>query len=281
MVIQHNMSSHNANRVLGNNTASFAKSMEKLANGSRIVRSSDDASGLAVSEKMRAQIEGLNQAVRNTQDGASFINVADGLASQTADVLRRMRELSVQAANGIYSDEDRAQIQVEISQLISEIDRNANQGQFNGMTLLTGDFAEGGERGGMLLHVGANTDQNMTMFLGDFRADALGITAQGAAAVSLSTQQGANTAIAVIDNALTTVNKQRADLGGYANRLEQLTRGQALTAENLTATESRIRDLNMADGMVDYTRDQILTQAGVSALAQANQMNSNVLRLLG
>ncbi len=274
MIINHNMSSINANRSLNNTNNEMRSSMEKLSAGLRITRAGDDAAGLAVSEKMRTQVRGLNQAVRNINDGVSFIQTTEGYLNGTTESLQRVRELSVQAANGIYTDEDRAYMQVEVDQLVSEVNRIASQAQFNGMNMLDGTFGEGSN--GMRIHMGANMDQNATMFVGDMSAGALGVEG-----VSLATADEANTTIGTIDAALTLVNSQRADLGAYQNRMELASRSQSVASENLQATESQIRDLNMAKGMVDLTREQILNQAGTAMLAQANQSQMSVTRLLG
>lgn len=273
MIINHNMSAMNANRNLDNTNQVMRKDMEKLAQGQRITRAGDDASGLAVSEKMRAQVRGLNQAVRNINDGVSFIQTTEGYLQGTTESLQRIRELSVQAANGIYAEEDRGYIQVEVSQMVTEINRIASQAQFNTMNLLDGNLAEGGD--GMRIHMGANTDQYSFMYVNSMTAEALGV--EGA---DVTTMDNANTLIATVDNALKTVNEQRSNLGAYQNRMEMASRSQATASENLQSTESQIRDLNMATGMVELAREQILNQAGTAMLAQANQSTASVTRLL-
>jgi flagellin len=279
MIINHNMSALYANRNLGVTEASAAKSMEKLASGVRINRAGDDASGLAVSEKMRSQIRGLNQAERNIQNGVSFIQTTEGFLQETQDILHRLRELSVQSANGIYTDDDRMQIQVEVSQLVDEINRIASHAQFNGMNLLTGAFAEQSDKT-MLLQVGANMDQNEQLFIGTMTAQALGVMGDESI-ISISSADAANVAIGTIDEALSKISKQRADLGAFQNRFEMAAEGVSIAAENLQAAESRIRDVDMASEMVNYTRDQILSQAGTAMLAQANARTQSVLQLLG
>jgi flagellin len=285
MIINHNMSAINANRVLGMNQENVQKDMEKLSSGLRINRAADDASGLAVSEKMRSQIRGLNQAERNIQNGVSFIQTTEGYLGETTDVLQRMRELAVQSANGIYTDEDRMQIQVEVSQLVSEIDRVASQAQFNTMNMLTGKFSKDTAGSiGLQLQVGANADQNVRIFIGTMSATALGL--QGAAGsqtgtIAIDTPDKANLAIVKVDGALKIVSKQRADLGAYQNRFEMAAKGIAVASENMTASESRIRDADMAKEMVDYTKNQILTQASTAMLAQANARSNGVMQLLG
>ncbi|MDO5767654.1 MAG: flagellin, partial [Spirochaetales bacterium] len=253
--------------------------------GERINRAGDDASGLAVSEKMRSQIRGLNQASQNAQNGISFIQVTEGYLQETTDIMQRIRELAVQSSNGIYSDEDRMQIQVEVSQLVAEVDRIASTAQFNGMNMLTGRFAQStGENtvtGSMWFHIGANMDQRMQVFIGTMTSEALGIREIGTETpMSLASPDMANRAIGTIDEALKKINKQRADLGGYQNRMEYAVRGLDISAENMQASESRIRDTDMASQMVEFTKNQVLTQAGTAMLAQANSQSQNVLSLL-
>jgi flagellin len=235
---------------------------------------------------MRAQIRGLQQASRNAANGVSFIQTTEGYLGETQDILHRLRELAVQSANGIYSDEDRMQIQVEVSQLIDEIDRISSHAQFNGMNMLTGRFAkEGGENivtASMWLHIGANMDQRERIYIGTMTSGALSIRDLGTTDImSISTPEQANRSIGVIDAALRRVNKQRADLGAYQNRLEMAVSGIDIGAENLQAAESRIRDADMAAEMVDYTKYAILSQAGTAMLAQANAKTQTVLQLLG
>ena len=284
MIINHNMSAMYANRQLGVNYADVAKNIEKLSSGLRINRAGDDASGLAVSEKLRSQVRGLNQAERNIQNGVSFIQATEGYLQGTQDILHRIRELSVQSANGIYSDEDRMQIQVEVSALVDEVNRIASHAQFNGMNLLTGAFAIDSAVGRVMqLQVGANMDQNKQIFIGTMTALALGLedTQNLGGFISIATPETANQAIGTVDAALKLVSKQRADLGAYQNRFEMAAQGVAIAAENLQAAESRIRDADMASEMVSYTRGTILTQAGTAMLAQANVRNTTALQLLG
>ena len=285
MVINHNMSSMYANRTLGLSTAAIQGNIEKLSSGMRINKAGDDASGLAVSEKLRSQIRGLNQAERNIQNGVSFIQTTEGYLQETTDILQRIRELAVQSANGIYSDEDRMQIQVEVSQLVAEVDRIASSAQFNGMNMLTGRFAaQNGSNNvtaSMWLHIGANMDQRVQVFIGTMTAAALNLRNVGDETImSLESPDEANRAIGTLDEALKKINKQRADLGGYQNRLEHAIRGLDIGAENLQSAESRIRDVDMAAEMVDFTKNQILQQAGTAMLAQANQSTQGVLNLL-
>jgi flagellin len=259
--------------------------MEKLSSGMKINRAGDDASGLAVSEKMRAQIRGLNQASTNAKNGISFIQTTEGYLQETTDIVQRIRELAVQSSNGIYSAEDRMQIQVEVSSLIAEVDRIASTAQFNGMNMLTGRFArptgENVVTSSMWFHIGANMDQRTQVYIGTMSAAALGLRNVGDESImTLETPDEANRAIGTLDEALKKINKQRADLGAYQNRLEKTVTGLDIGAENLQASESRIRDTDMAAEMVEFTKDQVLSQAGTAMLAQANQSSQNVLSLL-
>lgn len=285
MIINHNMSALYSNRTLGVTNNATTKNMEKLSSGMRINRAGDDASGLAVSEKMRSQIRGLNQAATNAQNGISFIQTTEGFLQSTTDIVQRIRELAVQSSNGIYTDEDRMQIQVEVSQLIAEVDRIASQAQFNGMNMLTGRFAkptgENTVTASMWLHIGANMDQRAQVFIGTMTSQALNLRNIGDEQImSLASPDDANRAIGTLDEALKKINKQRADLGAYQNRLEYTVNGLNIGAENLQASESRIRDTDMAKEMVEFTKNQVLTQAGTAMLAQANQSTQNVLSLL-
>lgn len=284
MIINHNMSAMYSNRQLGVTQLNVAKSIEKLSSGQRINRAGDDASGLAVSEKMRSQIRGLNQAERNIQNGVSFIQATEGYLQETHDILHRIRELSVQSANGIYSDEDRMQIQVEVSQLVDEVNRIASHAQFNGMNILTGGFARDSVSNKIMqLQVGANMDQNERIFVGTMTANALGlldVNSGTETSLSISSPENANSAIGVVDQALKLVSQQRANLGAYQNRFEMASKGVAIAAENLQAAESRIRDADMAAEMVNFTRNQILSQAGTAMLAQANTQSQSVMGLL-
>jgi flagellin len=280
MVINHNLSAMFASRQNNINSDNVTRDIEKLSSGMRINKGGDDASGLAVSEKLRAQIRGLNQASRNIADGVSFIQTTEGYLNETTSILQRVRELSVQASNGIYTAEDRMQIQVEVSQLIDEVDRIASHAQFNGMNMLTGRFARpaaGGQGAdNLFFHVGANMDQREQAYVGSMTADALAVKS-----TTISTADGANTAIGKMDAALKIVNKQRADLGAYQNRFEEAQKGVDNAAENLQAAESRIRDSDMAKQTVDFVKDQILVQSSNAMLAQANQKTQSVLQLLG
>ena len=285
MVINHNMSAMYSQRSTNLTNVAAQKNMEKLSSGLKINRAGDDASGLAVSEKMRSQIRGLNKASENAQNGLSFIQTTEGYLQETTDVIQRIRELAVQSSNGIYTEEDRMQIQVEVSQLIAEVDRIASQAQFNGMNMLTGRFArdEGTNAvtASMWFHIGANMDQRMQVYIGTMTATALNLRNLGDEQImSLESPAEANRAIGTLDEALKKLNKQRADLGGYYNRLEHAIRGIDIAAENLQSAESRIRDTDMAKEMVDFTKNQVLQQSGMAILAQANQSTQNVLSLL-
>lgn len=281
MVINHNMSSLFASRQEGINAQALQKSMEKLASGEKINRAGDDASGLSISEKMRSQIRGLNQASRNIGDAISFTNVAEGYLQETTDVLQRIRELAVQASNGVYSDEDRMQIQVEVSQLVAEVDRIASSAQFNGMNLLTGRFAKESDTV-MQFQIGANADQNIRAYIGTMTSQALGLAGiQGTdERISINSPDEANITIATLDAALKNVNKQRADLGAYQNRMEMAQKGINVAAENTQSAESRIRDTDMAEAIVSHTKNQILSSAATAILSQANSQSQNVLALL-
>jgi flagellin len=285
MIINHNLSAMFAQRSRGVVANQLDKNIEKLSSGLRINRAGDDPAGLAVSEKMRSQIRGLNQASRNAADGISFIQTTEGYLQESQDILQRLRELAVQASNGIYSSEDRMQIQVEVSQLVDEVDRIASHGQFNGMNLLTGRFARDlGDNvvtASMWFHIGANMDQRERVYIGTMTAAGLGVRFSDNSFVSLSTPENANRTIGIVDAALKKVNKQRADLGAYHNRLEHAIRGLDVGAENLQASESRIRDVDMAHEIVGYTTNQILLQSSTAMLAQANLTPQSVLQLLG
>ena len=282
MIINHNISSMFASRMEGLNTSTLQSSMEKLSSGERINKAGNDASGLAVSEKMRSQIRGLNQASRNIGDAVSFIQVSEGYLTETTDILQRIRELAVQSANGIFSDEDRAQVAVEVSQLVAEVDRIASSAQFNGMNLLTGRFSRDSDIV-MQFQIGANVDQNIRAYIGTMTATALGLKGmQGEETniISIGSPDEANQTLSTIDEALKNVNKQRADLGAYQNRMEMAQKGIDIAAENTQAAESRSRDTDMASEMVEYTKNQILSQVSTAMISQANSQSSNVLALL-
>lgn len=281
MIINHNMSAVNANRTLKFTQWSVNRSMEKLSSGERINRAGDDASGLAVSEKMRTQIQGLRQAERNTEDGMSFVQTAEGYLAQTAQIIQRIRVLAVQAANGIYTNADRQLIQVEVSALVDEVDRIASQAEFNRFKILTGEFSKVNPKSSMWFHMGPNANQRVRVFIGTMTAQAFRMKdATGKVAITLTSPGGANASIGVMDVALQKLSKQRADLGAYYNRLEHSAKGLMTAYENVQASESRIRDTDMAEEMVEFTKNTVLVQSGTAMLAQANLQPQSVLRLL-
>lgn len=280
MIINHNMSAINANKVLKFKHWDVNKSMETLASGMRINKAGDDASGLAVSEKMRTQIQGLRQAERNTEDGMSFVQTTEGYLNQTSEILQRIRVLAVQSSNGIYSDDDRQLIQVEISQLVDEVDRISSQAQFNKMNLLQGDFGRVSTTASMWIHMGPNMHQRERIFIQTMTARALNLKDVTGNPVTLSTAGEANRNIGVFDAALHQIAKQRADLGAYYNRMDHAAKGLMTAYENIQSSESRIRDADMAEYMVDFTKNQILVQSGTAMLAQANAKSQGVLQLL-
>jgi len=284
MIINHNLSAIFANRILKFNNWNINKDIEKLSSGMRINRAGDDASGLAVSEKLRSQIRGLRRAARNAEDGISFIQTTEAYLQEIQDILQRVRELSVQASNGIYTSEDRQQIQVEISQLVDEVDRVASHAQFNGMNMLTGRFArptgENMVTASMWFHIGPNMDQREQVYIQTMNARGLEMRAiSTGSTISLSTPAKANRVIGIVDQALMKVSKQRADLGAYQTRLEYATKGLLAGYENMQASESRIRDTDIAEQMVEFTKNQILVQSGTAMLAQANLLPQSVLQL--
>ncbi len=324
MIINHNISALYAERMFSLNSASQSKNIEKLSSGMRINRASDDSAGLAVSEKMRSQIRGLNMASKNIQSGISFIQTAEGWLQETTMILQRMRELAVQSSNGIYTREDRLQIQTEIRQLVDEVDRISSQAEYNGLKLLKGGFrsadsekaqppadekatANSAQRpiqavkqgdlsqqhtlvndgGGVAIHLGPNMDQREKVYIGNMSSAALGLSKGPVAtdgkrelSVDYLSQDGANKAIGTIDSALFVVNRQRADLGGYQARLETADKGINVAAENLQASESYIRDTNVAKEMVNFVKNKILTETSASLLSQANMKPYIVGRLL-
>jgi len=268
-----------ANRQMQNVAARLDKSIEKLASGEMINKAGDDASGLAVSEKMRTQINGLMQAEKNALNGLSFIQVAEGSFQQLNDIMQRVRTLAVQSANGIYSNSDRMQIQVEVSQLIDEIDRISTSAEFNRLKMLTGLFAKSSQTASMFFHVGANSNQRIRVFIQTMDSRALNLI-ENSLKRSISTVGQANSMIGYVDGALDKLNRQRADLGAYYNRLDNTVRSLALSYENMMAADSRIRDVDMASEMVNFTRDKILVQTGIAMLAQANFKPQLVTKLL-
>lgn len=270
MRIQHNISALNTHRNLTFNNAQASKNLEKLSSGYKINRAGDDAAGLAISEKMRGQIRGLDMATKNAQDSISLIQTAEGALNETHAILQRMRELAVQSSNDTNVDADRTALQEEITALQSEITRIADNTEFNTQNLLGGSFS------GKKFHIGANSGQNISLSISTMNATALGINS-----VDIGSQSGANNAISTINNAISQVSTQRSKLGAVQNRLEHTINNLGATSENLTAAESRIRDTDMAKEMMGFTKNNILMQAAQSMLAQANQQPQGVLQLLG
>jgi flagellin len=284
MRINQNISALNAWRNLYINDTNMGKNLEKLSSGLRINRAADDAAGLAISEKMRAQIKGLNQAMRNAQDGISLIQTAEGALNEVHAILQRMRELAVQAANDTYTNEDRELLQKEVDELIAEIDRIAEQTQFNTKNLLTGSYAATSGATALYLQIGANSGQVITVTIGKMKASALGDTSTGGLTINNVKVTGVTTAsnaITAIDKAIAQVASERAKLGAIQNRLEKTINNLGVTIENLTAAESRIRDVDMAAEMMAFTKNQILVQASTAMLAHANVKPQSVLQLLG
>ncbi|GEK31436.1 flagellin [Kurthia zopfii] len=299
MRIQHNIAALNTHRNLGANQAAASKNLEKLSSGFKINRAGDDAAGLAISEKMRGQISGLDMASKNASDSISLIQTAEGALNETHSILQRMRELAVQSANDTNVTSDREALQLEINSLSEEITRISKNTEFNTQKLLTGSFGKadssGGNAtqiGGKAFHIGANSGQKINLSIGNMGATALGVdaiktdvTEIGAAGdkgkgINITTQTNADNSISIIDSAIKTVSKTRASLGAVQNRLEHTINNLGATSENLTAAESRIRDTDMAAEMMAFTKNNILTQAAQSMLAQANQQPQGVLQLL-
>jgi flagellin len=270
MRINHNIAALNTYRQLSSANNGQMKSMEKLSSGLRINRAGDDAAGLAISEKMRGQIRGLDQAQRNSQDGISLIQTAEGALNETHSILQRMRELAVQSANDTNTDSDRTQLQAEINQLSSEIDRIANNTEFNTQNLLNGDVSQTA----ITLQIGANQGQSLAFNIGTMDSSSLFST------IDISSQTLADAALASLDTAINSVSTQRSSLGALQNRLEHTINNLGTASENLTASESRIRDVDMAKEMMTQTKNSILAQASQAMLAQANQQPQGVLQLL-
>lgn len=279
MIINHNMSAINTNRVLKFQHWNVDNNMRALSSGMRINKAGDDASGLAVSEKMRTQIQGLRQAERNTEDGMSLVQTTEGFLDQTASIIQRMRVLSIQASNGIYTPDDRQLIQVEVSALVDEVDRIASQAEFNKMALLQGDYSRVSRTASMWIHMGPNMHQRERVYIGTMTAKSLALKDVVGKPISISTPEMANRNIGIFDAALHRISKQRADLGAYYNRMETAAKGLMNAYENIQSAESRIRDADMAEVMVDYTKNQILVQSGTAMLAQGNQKSQSILQL--
>ena len=280
MIINFNQSAAFASRIANINDMNVQNTMNALASGKRINSAKDDASGLAVSTKMKSMIKGLNQASRNIADGSSMLNVASGYLQETTDILQRIRELAVQSSNGIYSDEQRSMIQIEVSQLVSEIDRIASSATFNGLQLFTGRFANGNEA--ITLHIGSQTDQQISFNLEAATSESFGLkNVQGSGeSLSISSPDEANIAIATVDEALLRVSKSQALIGANQNRMEVAKKGIDIAAENMAAANSRIEDADMAEKIVELSKNQILSQSSLAMMTQSNSKNQNVLALL-
>jgi flagellin len=270
MVINTNMASLNAWRNLEAQSNSETASMSKLSSGKRINKAADDAAGLAISEKMISQINGLDQASSNAQDGISLVQTAEGALNETTSILQRLRTLAIQSANDTNTNADRSQIQKEVTQLTKEIDRIASTTQFNTKGLLNGSAT------GLVFQIGANEKQNMSVTIGKADATTIGVNA-----LSLSTAAKASAAISTLNKALSNISGSRANLGAVQNRLQHTVNNLQVASENLTSANSRIRDVDMAKEMASFSKTQVLVSAGTAMLAQANQMPQSVLKLLG
>ena len=280
MRINNNLIALNTHRQLGIVNNAGSKAMEKLSSGYRINRAGDDAAGLSISEKMRAQIRGLTMASKNAQDGISLIQTAEGALNESHAILQRMRELAVQAASDTNTNDDRAALQEEVTELVSELDRIANNTEFNTQKLLDGTFS------GKIIHIGANSGQSMTVSISGMAASNLGLVSSGVGTggetttISIATQTSADAAISKIDEAIKKLSDERSKLGAAQNRLEHTIKNLDNAAENLQAAESRIRDVDMAKEIMEFTKNNILQQAATAMLAQANQIPQIVLQLL-
>ena len=280
MIINFNQSAAFASRIANINDMNVQNTMNALASGKRINSAKDDASGLAVSTKMKSMVRGLNQASRNIADGSSMLNVASGYLQETTDILQRIRELAVQSSNGIFSEEQRSMIQIEVSQLVSEIDRIASSATFNGLQLFTGKFATGNEA--ITLHIGSQADQQISFNLEAATAEAFGLkNAQGTGeSLSIASPDEANMAIATVDEALLRVSRQQSLIGANQNRMEVAKQGIDIASENMAAANSRIEDADLAEKLVEFSKNQVLSQSSLAMIAQANSQSQNVLALL-
>jgi flagellin len=277
MIINHNIEAMNAYKNLTFTNDEISKSLEKLSSGLRINRAGDDAAGLAISEKMRGQIKGLNMATKNAQDAISLIQTAEGALNESHSILQRMRELAVQAANDTNTTADRIEVQKEMNQLRQEIDRIANSTEFNTKKLMTGAYAIDG----MMFHVGANENQFVSVKFASMKASALKISgASTSASVSITSATAAENAITVLNDAITRVSAERSKIGAMQNRLEHTINNLKTSSENLQSAESRIRDLDMASEMMIFSKNKIISQSGTAMLAQANANPQGVLQLL-
>ena len=271
--VYNNVEASNAHRLLSNTNSAVSKSIERLSSGLRINRGADDAAGLAVSESMRSQIRGMNVAQRNAQDGVSMVQVADGALGTVGDMLQRVRDLAVQASNGTLTDAQRKNLDIEVQQILSEVGKTGTDTEFNGVKILAGSVATAASA--VTLQVGANASQNIAFTIGTVSASDLGISG-----IAVSSAASASAAIASLDAAINTVTTARANLGAIQNRLESTINRLGVTAENVQAAESRIRDADMAQEMIQFTKNQILQQSGTAMLAQANQAPQSILSLL-
>ncbi|BDU51076.1 flagellin N-terminal helical domain-containing protein [Haliovirga abyssi] len=277
MIINHNITAMNSYRNLSQTNKTINGSLEKLSSGLRINRAGDDAAGLAISEKMRGQVKGLDMAKKNAQDSISLIQTAEGALNETHSILQRMRELAVQSANDTNTTTDRGEIQKEMDRLRQEVDRISNQTEFNTKTLMTGSFATNGLR----FHVGANENQFVSLKFNSMKASALAISGASASqALSITSAASAETAITTINTAIETVSAERSKFGAMQNRLEHTINNLGTSSENLQAAESRIRDVDMSKEMVAFSKNKIIAQSGTAMLAQANTQPQGVLQLL-
>lgn len=280
MIINHNLRANFVHRQMQKTSWDLDKSTQKLSSGERINSAGDDASGLAVSERMRTQIRGLKQAERNAQSGLSFSQVAEASMNQVNQILQRIRVLSVQSANGIYSDLDRQMIQLEVSQLVEEVDRISSQAQFNRLKMLTGRFSKDSKIGSMFFHVGPNKNQRIRAYIATMSARALNLTDAARKNISISNVGAANNTLGVIDQALDKINRNRAELGAQSNRMMITLQSIQDTYESMVAAESRIRDTDVAFEIINFTRNKILLQSSTAMLAQANLEPHLALQLL-
>ena len=278
MIINHNVSALIAKRALQNTSRDMDKSMERLSTGMRLNRPGDDAPGFAVSEKLRSQIRGLGQAERNAQDGLSFLQVTEGSLEQVNSILQRLRELSVQSSNGIYSNDDRNLVQLEVSQLVEEVDRIGKTAEFNSVRPLDGRFSRA-SKNPMSFQVGGNAGERIDVYINTMSGSSLKISG-GTDRLTLSTPDKASGSLKVLDDAISKVNRLRSDLGAYYNRLDLTLKSLSNNYVNLVSSESQVRDADMAMEMVEYSRNQILTKSGVAMLAQANVRPESVVKLL-
>ncbi len=281
MIINHNISAMNSNRNVTTKNNAINSSLEKLSSGMRINKAGDDAAGLAISEKMRGQVKGLDMASKNAQDGISLIQTAEGALNETHSILQRMRELAVQSSNDTNTTTDRNEIQKEMNEMRKEIDRIADTTEFNTKTLMTGGLDGGAAGTGLTFHVGANENQAVTLNFKSMKSSALGVSGASATqALSVTNAESADAAISTINDAIESVSAERSKFGAMQNRLEHTINNLNTSSQNLQSAESRIRDVDMAKEMVDYSKNKIISQAGNSMLAQANANPQSTLQLL-